>query len=143
MLRLGAFPKAVYYNSMSFVTDIVSSYVHEARISAIKQMAMLSAKVEGAASLTWGLPSFRTPDYIREGVKTRLDQDLDAGKYTLPDGLPELRKLAVEKHLADTGIEVSASDNVMISAGNMQALNTEQSPLRFKDVVMVRRSLLP
>ncbi len=109
---------------MSFITNIVSSYVHEARVSAIKQMAMLSAKVEGAASLTWGLPSFRTPDYIREGVKIRLDQDLDAGKYTLPDGLPELRKLAVEKHLADTGIEVSASDNVMISAGNMQALNT-------------------
>lgn len=109
---------------MTFITDIVSSYVHEARISAIKEMAMLGAKVEGAASLTWGLPSFRTPDYIREGVKNRLDQDPDAGKYTLPDGLPELRKLAAEKHLTDTGIETSPADNVMISAGNMQALNT-------------------
>jgi len=109
---------------MTFISDLVSSYVHEASISAIKQMAILSAKVEGAASLTWGLPSFRTPDYIREGVKTRLDLDLDAGKYTLPDGLPELRQLAVAKHLSDTGIEVSAADNVMISAGNMQALNT-------------------
>ena len=85
---------------------------------------MLGAKVEGAASLTWGLPSFRTPDYIREGVKKHLDQDPDAGKYTLPDGLPELRELVVEKHLGDTGIEASPADNVMISAGNMQALNT-------------------
>jgi len=109
---------------MTFISDIVSSYVHEAQVSAIKQMAMLSAKVEGAASLTWGLPSFRTPDYIREGVKKRLDEDLDAGKYSLPDGLPELRQLAVEKHLVDTGIEVSPAANVMISAGNMQALNT-------------------
>jgi len=109
---------------MTFITDIVSTCVHEAQISAIKQMAMLSAKVEGAASLTWGLPSFRTPDYIREGVKRRLDMDLDAGKYTLPDGLPELRDLVVQKHLANTGIKASAAENVMITAGNMQALNT-------------------
>jgi aminotransferase len=103
---------------MTFITDLVSSYVHEAHISAIKQMAMLRSKVEGAASLTWGLPSFRTPDYIREAVKNCLDKDLDAGKYSLPDGLSELRDLVVEKHLADTGIEVSAADNVMICAGN-------------------------
>jgi len=109
---------------MTFITDIVPSYIHEAHVSAIKQMAILSARVDGAASLAWGLPSFRTPDYIREGVKNRLDQDLDAGKYTLPDGLPELRNLVVQKHLADTGIELSASDNAMISAGNMQGLNT-------------------
>jgi aspartate/methionine/tyrosine aminotransferase len=109
---------------MTFITDIVSSYVHEAEVSAIKEMAMLGARVEGAASLAWGLPSFRTPAYIRDEVKNRLDQDRDAGKYTLPDGLPELRQLATEKYLADTGVEVSAMDNVMITAGNMQALNT-------------------
>ena len=55
---------------MTFITDIVSTYVHEAEISAIKEMAMRSAKVAGAASLTWGLPSFRTPEFIREAVKT-------------------------------------------------------------------------
>jgi len=109
---------------MTFITDIVSSYVHQAEVSAIKEMAMLGASVEGSASLAWGLPSFRTPEYIRDGVKQRLDHDLDAGKYTLPDGLPEFRELAAEKYLADTGVEVSAADNVMITAGNMQALNT-------------------
>jgi len=109
---------------MTFITDIVSTNVHEARISAIKDMAMLSARVEGAASLTWGLPSFRTPEYIRRGVKQYLDEDLDAGKYTLPDGLPELRELVVAKHKAITGIDVDADENVMITAGNMQGLNT-------------------
>ncbi|NOR69842.1 MAG: aminotransferase class I/II-fold pyridoxal phosphate-dependent enzyme [Methylomarinum sp.] len=109
---------------MTFITDIVSTNVHKTRISAIKEMAMLSARVEGAASLTWGLPSFRTPEYIRRGVKQYLDDDLDAGKYTLPDGLPELRELVVEEHRAKTGIDVDADDNVMISAGNMQGLNT-------------------
>lgn len=109
---------------MTFITDIVSTNVHQTRISAIKEMAMLSARVEGAASLTWGLPSFRTPEYIRTGVKQYLDQDLDAGKYSLPDGLPELRKLVVEHHKVQTGIDVDADQNVMISAGNMQGLNT-------------------
>ena len=109
---------------MTFITDIVSTYVHKAHVSAIKDMAILSAKIEGAASLTWGLPSFRTPQYIREGVKQFLDNDVDAGKYTLPDGLSELRELVAEKHKAATGIEVDADEHVMISAGNMQALNT-------------------
>jgi aminotransferase len=109
---------------MTFITDIVSTNVLEARISAIKDMAMLSARVEGAASLAWGLPSFRTPEYIRRGVKQYLDEDLDAGKYTLPDGLPELRELVVAKHKAKTGIDVDADENVMITAGNMQGLNT-------------------
>jgi len=109
---------------MTFITDIVSSNVHEACISAIKEMAILSARVEGVASLTWGLASFRTPEYIRRGVKQYLDEDLDAGKYTLPDGLPELRELVVAKHKEKTGIDVDADKNVMISAGNMQGLNT-------------------
>ena len=109
---------------MTFITDIVSDYVHEACVSEIKQMAMLSAKVEGAASLAWGLPSFQTPDYIREAVIKRLSQDPDAGKYTLPDGLPEFRELVVQKHLTETGIKACADMNVMITAGNMQGLNT-------------------
>ena len=109
---------------MSFITDIVSNYVLESEVSAIKEMSMLSANIEGAVSLAWGLPSFRTPEYIRDGIKQLLDSDIDAGKYTLPDGLPELRRLAVSEHIKKTGIEVDADENVMISAGNMQALNT-------------------
>jgi aspartate/methionine/tyrosine aminotransferase len=109
---------------MTFITDLVFKNVHETRVSAIKDMAILSAAIEGSVSLSWGLPSFRTPQYIREGVKQFLDNDLDAGKYTLPDGLPELRRLVVAEHKAKTGIRVDADDNVMISAGNMQGLNT-------------------
>lgn len=109
---------------MAFINDIVSKNVHKARISAIKEMAIRSAKMVDAVSLAWGLPSFRTPEYIRAGVKQYLDNDAEAGKYTLPDGLPELRQLVAEKHSTETGVEVVADENVMISAGNMQGLNT-------------------
>jgi len=109
---------------MTFITDIVSKYVHESQVSAIKEMAMRSAQVPGAVSLAWGLPSFQTPEYIRQGVKDYLDSDVDAGKYTLPDGLIELRELVTKIHHKKTGIRVDANKNVMINAGNMQSLNT-------------------
>lgn len=109
---------------MTFTSDIVSNYVHEAKVSAIKDMAILSAKIPGSVSLSWGLPSFRTPEYIREGIKTVLDNDIDAGKYTLPDGLIELRQLVTKIHQQKTGITADADKHILISAGNMQALNT-------------------
>lgn len=102
----------------------VAKPVATAQISAIKQMAMLSAQVADAASLTWGVPSFRTPEIIRRGVQAQLDEDDTIGKYTLPDGLPELRELVAETHLRETGIPVDAKENVLITAGNMQGLST-------------------
>ena len=109
---------------MSFINDIVSRNVHEASISAIKEMAMLSAQTPDAVSLAWGLPSFRTPEYIREGIKQHLDTNKDIGKYTQVDGLPELRQLAANHYQAHTGITVDPDSNIMINAGNMQGLNT-------------------
>jgi aminotransferase len=93
-------------------------------MSAIKEMAMLSSKVEGAASLAWGLPSFRTPEYIRQGVIDRLADDEDIGKYALPDGLKALRQLVAQRHREETGVTVDADEHVMITAGNMQGMST-------------------
>ena len=92
-------------------------------LSAIKEMAMRGAKVPDAASLTWGLPSFRTPEPIRRAVGRELERDPDIGKYALPDGLPALRRAVVETHRAATGIAVDPEANVLITAGNMQGLN--------------------
>jgi len=109
---------------MTFISNLVSTNVHESNVSAIKEMAMRSSQVPGAVSLTWGLPSFQTPTYIRKGVQSFLDTDIDAGKYTLPDGLPELRDWVTKTHFQRTGITIDADKNVMIGAGNMQGLNT-------------------
>lgn len=92
-------------------------------LSAIKEMAMRSAKVAHVASLAWGLPSFRTPEHIRRAVKQQLDADPDIGKYALPDGLLELRKIVAESHHVETGIATDPDRHVMITAGNMQGLN--------------------
>jgi aspartate/methionine/tyrosine aminotransferase len=101
----------------------VSRNVSNIAISAIKEMAMRSAKVEGAASLTWGLPSFRTPEHIRRAVATQLESDPEIGKYALPDGMAAFRAAVATEHLASTGVAVDPDRNVMITAGNMQGLN--------------------
>ncbi|MDH3792518.1 MAG: hypothetical protein OES41_12310, partial [Rhodospirillales bacterium] len=81
----------------------VSRCVSGIAISAIKEMAMRSAATQGAVSLSWGLPSFRTPEPIRRAVAEQLEADPDIGKYALPDGLPELRRAVAREHLAQTG----------------------------------------
>ncbi len=102
----------------------ISPDVAKASLSAIKEMAMLSAQVDDVASLAWGLPSFRTPEHIRRTVTDALANDPDIGKYTLPNGLPELRELAAKQHFNKTGVRVNPHQNVFITAGNMQGLNS-------------------
>ena len=101
----------------------ISRNVAAIEISAIKTMAIRGAKVAGAASLTWGLPSFRTPEPIRRAVAEQLEADPEIGKYALPDGLPALRAAVAREHRTQTGIEIDPDRNVMITAGNMQGVN--------------------
>lgn len=93
-------------------------------MSAIKEMSILSAKIPDAASLAWGLPSFRTPAPIREAISSGLEQDAKIGMYALPAGLPELRDAVAEEHERRTGIRVDPERNVTITAGNMEGLNS-------------------
>lgn len=109
---------------MTDMKNLTSDSVAGIAVSAIKAMAMRAAKVEGAVSLTWGLPSFRTPGGIRRAVERALENDPDIGKYTLPDGLRELRGAAAETHRAATGIAVDPDRNITIAAGNMEGIAT-------------------
>jgi aminotransferase len=103
-------------------SSFASKSVAGLAISAIKGMAMRAAAYEDVASLTWGLPSFQTPAHIRNAVSVALAQDPDAGKYTLPDGLPILREAIAETHAAQTGVKVCPDRNVVVTAGNMQGI---------------------
>ncbi|MGR9090391.1 MAG: pyridoxal phosphate-dependent aminotransferase [Gammaproteobacteria bacterium] len=104
--------------------ELTSRAVAAARLSAIKEMAMLSARIPDAASLAWGLPSFRTPAHIRDAVTSALADDPDIGKYALPNGLAELRRAAADRHLAKTGVTADPDEHVFITAGNMQGMHS-------------------
>jgi aspartate/methionine/tyrosine aminotransferase len=101
----------------------VSRHVAGIALSAIMDMSLRAAREPGAVSLAWGLPSFRTPAHIRAAVQRALDADADIGKYSLGDGLPELRAAVAREHLAATGVTVDPDGQVLITAGNMEGLN--------------------
>ncbi|MCR9257236.1 MAG: pyridoxal phosphate-dependent aminotransferase [Alphaproteobacteria bacterium] len=101
----------------------IASRSRHLAMSAIKEMSILSAKVPDAASLAWGLPSFRTPAPIREAVAKALGDDPAIGMYALPGGLPELCEAVAEEHARRTGIRVDPEKQVTITAGNMEGLN--------------------
>lgn len=103
--------------------SFLSSNANNIEMSAIKEMALLARKVDGAASLTWGVPSFPTPEYIRNEVAEKLTTDPDIGKYSLPDGLKELRQLVANRHYNLTGIRPDPEENLLITSGNMQGLS--------------------
>jgi len=109
---------------MTGIEHSVARNVATASLSAIKEMAMRAARIDDVASLSWGLPSFRTPEHIREAVSRALAGDPDIGKYALPNGLPELRVLVAAHHARKTGRQVDAEENVFITAGNMQGMNS-------------------
>ncbi len=105
-------------------SQLISRNVEGAKLSAIKEMAMRSAKVEGAVSLAWGLPSFSTPEHIRRAAADALAGDPDVGKYTLPNGMAALRECVAQHHAKMTDVEVDSEKNVFITAGNMQGMNS-------------------
>ena len=101
---------------------LISDRSHDLAMSAIKEMSILSARIPDAASLAWGLPSFRTPEPIRAAVSAALEADPKLGMYALPGGLPELNQAVAEEHLKRTGISVDPERQVLIFAGNMEGL---------------------
>ena len=106
------------------MTQLVASRSRNLAISAIKEMSIRSAKIPDAASLAWGLPSFRTPLPIRSIVAQALENDPTSGMYTLPGGLPELCEAAADAHQNRTGVRVDPDRNITITAGNMEGLHT-------------------
>ncbi len=108
--------------TMTARPDLIAGRSRSLAMSAIKEMSILSAKVPDAASLAWGLPSFPTPQPIRDAVAEALKTDRQIGMYALPGGLPDLRAAAAREHERRTGVRVDPAKRVLISAGNMEGL---------------------
>jgi aspartate/methionine/tyrosine aminotransferase len=104
--------------------DLLAARSHALTMSAIKEMSILSARLPDAASLAWGLPSFKTPAHIRAAVSDALRDDPRIGMYALPGGLPELLVAAADEHERRTGLRVDPGRRMLISAGNMEGMQS-------------------
>src|SRR5579885_1333919 len=108
----------------------ISKRVSQITVSAIKQMPILAAKVGGCVSLGQGIPSFSTPEFIREAVINELQTNQAIGKYSMQPGLPALIEATARDLERTRGIQgIDAENQIFITCGGMEALATAISTI--------------
>ncbi len=92
------------------------------KLSIIKEMELLAAKVPGVVSLAQGIPSFETPESIKNFAKKALDYNL-ASKYSLCTGLPQLREIISEK-LKREKMDYDYDKEILVTAGAIEGITS-------------------
>ncbi len=90
------------------------------KLSPIKQMELLAAKIPDVVSLAQGIPSFDTPEIIKKAALKALHRGVVA-KYSLTYGLPELRE-TIEQKLAEDGMYYDFEKEIIVTAGSIEAI---------------------
>ncbi len=91
-------------------------------ISPILEMSILARQMPDVVSLGWGVPSFQTPEHIREAAARCLLENADVGKYTHIRGLPELRAAIAGKMAREWEVHLDPEREVLVTVGAQQAL---------------------
>ncbi len=89
-------------------------------LSPIKAMELAASKIPGVVSLAQGIPSFRTPEAIKQFVHEKIDLGL-CDKYSLTVGLAELREeiaLALQKE----GLHYDPESEILVTAGSIEGI---------------------
>lgn len=89
-------------------------------VSLIKKMQLLANKDKSVISLAQGIPSFQTPEHIRQAAKDAIDADL-VDKYTTGYGIDALREEIVKKVSRDNNIRADV-EQVIVTHGGIEAL---------------------
>lgn len=90
------------------------------QISPIKAVEIEASRLPDVVSLAQGIPSFDTPEPIKQYVAERLAEGVCA-KYSLSPGLPELRELISEALLAD-GMRYDPDGEILVTCGAIEAI---------------------
>jgi aspartate/methionine/tyrosine aminotransferase len=90
------------------------------RLSPIKEIELAAARRPGTVSLAQGIPSFDTPDVIKQYVKERMDEGAVA-RYSLAPGLVELRERVAEDLRRD-GMAYDPDGEILITVGSIEGI---------------------
>ena len=104
------------------IPRLLARRVERIGVSAIRHMASLGKKTPGAISLGQGIPDTKTPRYIRDGIVELLNESDMISKYSLSQGLPELRDIVAKDLSHKGGFTVDPEKHVCITAGAIEAL---------------------
>lgn len=92
----------------------------EIRISPIKEMEIRSSRISNVVSLAQGIPSFDTPQCIKNRAIEAIE-DGRVARYSLAPGILELRE-AIEYSLAKRNIFYDFEREIIVTAGSIEAI---------------------
>ncbi len=90
------------------------------QLSPIKAIELAAAKIPGAVSLAQGIPSFRTPQAIKDYVTEQMRLGL-TDKYSLTTGLTELRE-EISSSLSKEGLRYDPDSEILVTAGSIEGI---------------------
>ncbi|WP_028582011.1 pyridoxal phosphate-dependent aminotransferase [Desulfogranum japonicum] len=105
-------------------SPIPASRVTAISSSATKRMAQLAAQAPGCVSLGQGVPSFTPPEQVTEAIIHMLQHNRACHRYTLQNGLPELRHRLADHLYLEKGIKLNPETEICITVGGMEGLLT-------------------
>lgn len=97
-----------------------ASAIASLEVSLIKRMQLLANADSEVISLAQGIPSFATPEHIKQAAKKAIDENL-VGKYTSGYGIEKLREAIAQKVKRDNDIQAD-TQQVIVTHGGIEAL---------------------
>lgn len=120
---------------MSFLAPRLERVAPSATIAMSTRAMELRAEGRDVISLSAGEPDFATPTNIAEAAKAAIDAG--KGRYTPPDGLPELKDAIVEKFRRENGLEYERAQITVGSGGKQVLWNALLATLDAGDEVVI------
>src|SRR5262245_62261596 len=86
-------------------------------LSPIKAVELEASRIADVVSLAQGIPSFDTPEPIKQFVQERLAEGACA-RYSVTPGLPRLRE-AIAESLTREGMAYDPDGEILVTAGSV------------------------
>jgi aspartate aminotransferase len=126
------------------MTVLTPSKVFADRIGRIEVSATMAVAAEAAKLRAQGIdlmdfgagePHFPTPRHIKDAAIAAIDANFT--RYTVVQGIPEVRKAIVERHACDFGSDYAIDEAIFTTGGKQAIFNTMQILVDHGDEVII------
>jgi aspartate aminotransferase len=126
------------------MTTSASSQVFTGRIGRIEVSATLAVSAEAAKLRAQGAnlvdfgagePHFPTPRHIKDAAVAAIDANFT--RYTVVQGIPDVRKAIVDRHATDFGSDYGVDEAIFTTGGKQALFNTIQVLVDHGDEVIL------
>lgn len=118
---------------------VFSDRINRIEVSATLAVSAEAAKLRAAGAklvdFGAGEPHFATPRHIKDAGIQAIEENFT--KYTVVNGIPDVRRAAVERHACDFGSDYSPDEAVFTTGGKLALFNAIQVLIEHGDEVIL------